>query len=224
MNLFRITPAIDGIDRMDEFLKDHFVSMGWKGIGDLGKVGAEELPARMARLAEALGLSDGERGRMQEEISAFVHRMRDGDYVLVPSGDVVHLGDLGDYYYVEEADSEYPGTAHRRGVTWLNKIARGELNIAVTNWLDGPGEVAVFDRPFAEAELAHWIDHPFGAAHRLPRPEQVDSRTSAQSPDCPERVDPQTVAEALDILRLALRSEDPERRERAAIAILNYAK
>ncbi|MFC5700757.1 hypothetical protein ACFPVX_05665 [Cohnella faecalis] len=227
MNLFRMTSLIEGIDRMEEFLENNFVCMGWKGIGDLENVGAEELHTSLAGLTEACERSDRERGMLQAEISAFVHTMRDGDYVLVPAGDVVHLGDLGDYYYVEETDSEHHGTVHRRGVTWLNEIAKAELNEEVREWLDGPGEIAIFDRPAAETGLAHWIDHPFGAAHKLPRPEAGDSRTSAQphaTMPRSEKVDPQLVAEALDILKLALRSEDPERRERAAIAILNYAK
>ncbi|MDT3426700.1 hypothetical protein J2Z22_002234 [Paenibacillus forsythiae] len=37
-------------------------------------------------------------------------------------------------------------------------------------------------------------------------------------------MDTKTIEEALEVLKSALRSEDPDRRERAAAAILGYAR
>ena len=95
MKLFRIISNPQGIDRMEQFLKDNFVSIGYPGLGDLENVGKDELKDR---LAEAYDYQDRELTGRLEEIISFVHIMQDGDYELVADTEFVYLGDLGDYY------------------------------------------------------------------------------------------------------------------------------
>ncbi len=119
------------------------------------------------------------------------------------------LGDVGDYFYVESSDTGEDGTCHRRGVTWLRRIPRSELNDLVQGTLDAPGRLKLFAYPSQLAQLDRWLAP------------QLDNKPS--DGDLPQ-VDRETIAEALAVLKAALRSDNPDRRERAAVAILRYAK
>jgi len=206
MNLYAIKPESLGIDRMKEFLKDNFVSIGYPGLGDLEKTSKEEIRDRLADVSRAKGW---ELAQSLKEVEMFVHRMQDGDYVLVPENEFVYLGDVGDYFYVESSDSDDDGTCHRRGVTWLKRIPLSELNVSVREWLGGSFGIAGY--PYSTARLEEWI---------LPLLAGTDPKAAEPA----ALVDPDTIREALDILKQALRSEDPDRRERAAAAILRYAR
>jgi predicted Mrr-cat superfamily restriction endonuclease len=206
MNLFQMKSKPHGIERMAEFLKDNFVCIGWPGIGDLGHVDKEELEDRLAQVYKYQGQ---ELANQLEAVSAFVHTMQDGDYVLVADNDCVHLGDVGDYYYIEEFDTQEDGTCHRHGVTWLTSIPRSELNAEVQELLRQSGTITKFEHPFSMAQLERWSSNHEGIA-------PMTGKTS--------NVDPQTIEEALQILKKALRSEDADRRERAAVAILQFAR
>jgi len=198
----RLNPAFEG--RFERFLEDNYVSIGCPGIGDLEGADRDEIERRL------IGL-DGDAGpelrKAAEEIHLFASGVRDGDYLLFADGDTVVLGDVGDYFYVESADVPEDGACHRRGVTWLHRIARSELNGLVQDMLDASGIVQSFPYPFQLAQLDRWLS-PQGVQPAADRP----------------KVDDETIAEALEVLKTALRSDDPDRRERAAAAILHYAK
>ncbi|BBH22970.1 hypothetical protein Back11_43150 [Paenibacillus baekrokdamisoli] len=212
MNLFQMRLDSHGVKRMAEFLKNNFVGMDWPGIGDLENVSKDELKKRLAYInyVEGQELLD-----QLEEVSTFVHVMQDGDYLLVTDKDAVHLGDLGDYYYLDRFNTEEDEEAaaanlcHRRGVTWIKSLLREELHAELQQFLIHPVAVAKFERSISQEQLERWMS------------KSNESKQEAGSPMC---VDAQTIEEALDILRKAMRSEDVDRRERAAIAILQYAK
>jgi len=135
MKLYAIRPYGLDVDRWKTYLKDNFVSLGYPGIGDLENAGREAI---RERLAEVYGYSGGELDARTDELALFAGGIRDGDAVLVADGEQAYLGDIGDYYYVEEADDPEDGTCHRRGVTWLRRLARTELNELVTRLLEAP--------------------------------------------------------------------------------------
>ncbi|QMV42741.1 hypothetical protein [Cohnella cholangitidis] len=210
MNLYRLESNPCGVDRMKRFLEDNFVSIGYPGIGDLEDVGDSELKDRLTKVYKYEGQELADR---LNEIAVFVHAMQDGDYVLVVENDSVHLGDVGDYYYVETSDTMEDGLCHRRGVTWLNRIPSSELNDYVREWLSSPGAIAEFEYPLSSAQLDGWVSPNLSAQSQMPV--VADHRV---------HVDRETIEEALEILKQALRCEDADRRERAAAAILRYAK
>ncbi|MFC4599880.1 hypothetical protein [Cohnella hongkongensis] len=199
----RLNPAFEG--RFGKFLEDNYVSIGCSGIGDLEGAGRDEIEDRLARIS---GYSGRELSQSAEEIHLFASGVRDGDLILFADGDTVMLGDVGDYFYVESSDVPEDGACHRRGVTWLHRIARSELNGLVRDMLDAPGAIKTFPYPIQLAQLDRWLSPRTGEPPSEGRP----------------RVDDETVAEALAVLKEALRSGDPDRRERAAAAILRYAK
>ena len=206
MNLFQMGSKPLGIERITAFLQDNYVSIGYPGIGDLENIGTEEL---RDRLIHTYQYSEAELTRHMQAIQMFVHTMQDGDYVLVVEEEWVHLGDLGDYFYNECFDNTDNGTCHRRGVTWLKSLPFMELNKGVQQFLRESGVIAQYKGPLPSARLDLWI---------------MGSTASEQTEMNSVWVDEKTVAKALHILKEALVCDDVERRERAAIAILQYTK
>ncbi|MCL6605473.1 MAG: hypothetical protein K6T94_21625 [Paenibacillus sp.] len=206
MNLYQMKSNPYGIEQISKFLEDNFVSIGLQGIGDLENV--EESQVR-ERLEAACGSKDQELRKQLEMVSLFVHTMQDGDYVLVVEQDFVHLGDLGDYFYDELSDTAATGLCHRRGVTWLTRIPLVEMNSEVQELLAQTEMISQFKYPLARAQLNQWSSNLLGS-----------ERVTAKS----VQLDEETIAQAIEILKKALHSDDEERRERAAIAILQYVK
>ncbi|WP_313640357.1 hypothetical protein MHH52_10865 [Paenibacillus sp. FSL K6-0276] len=206
MNLFKIGSKPLGIERITAFLEDNYVSIGYPGIGDLENISIEELRDRLLRTYQ---YSELELTEHLQDIHLFVHTMQDGDYVLVCDGDWVHLGDLGDYFYNELFDAPNIGTCHRRGVTWLKSLPMTDLNAGVKEFLSDSGAVKQYKGPMPCARVDLWI---------------TGSSDSEQAANNRVHVDEETLSMALGILKEALVSENAERRERAAIAILQYAK
>ncbi|MBY3620306.1 hypothetical protein HGO21_12190 [Acinetobacter sp. CUI P1] len=206
MNLFKIESKLLGIERITAFLQDNYVSIGYPGIGDLENISMEEIRDRLLRTYQ---YSELELTEHMQAVQLFVHTMQDGDYVLVCDGDWVHLGDLGDYFYNELFDAPDIGTCHRRGVTWLKSLPKIDLNAGVKEFLSDSGVVKQYKGPMPSARVDLWI---------------TGSSDSEQAVSNRVHVDEETLSVALDILKEALVSENAERRERAAIAILQYAK
>lgn len=218
MNLFQMKSHPHGIDRMKLFLEENFVCIGWPGIGNLEGVSKEEL---RRRLVLVYGDDPHELASRLGAIGLFVHAMQDGDYVLLADQDAVYVGDLGDYYYVDEYDNDQDAMCHRRGVTWLARIPRVELNAEVQELLRHRGTITRFQHPFAAAGLDRWIAAQ-QQAPILPASPPKAQRTASPA-SAASAVDAQTIGQALGILKEAMESSDPERRERAAAAVLLYA-
>lgn len=203
MNLFQMKPYRNGTNRMAEFLKENFISYECWGIDDLSNVGKDQLKELLAQ-----SLEEGELAERLEELNIFVYGMQDGDFLLAVDEDTVHVGDMGDYYYIESYDPDEDAICHRRGVTWLKTIRREELNKELRKFIDRSGVISQYGKPVTAEQMEHWLTGGEGTGKQ----------------DGPNAtVDDDTVAEALDILKAAMRSEDTERRERAAIAILQYS-
>ncbi|MEK4350122.1 hypothetical protein [Paenibacillus sp. FSL R5-0475] len=206
MNLFQMGSKPLGTERITAFLEDNYVSIGYPGIGDLENISKVDLRDRMIHTYQ---YSELELTEHIQAIQLFVHTMQDGDYVLVCDGDWVHLGDLGDYFYNELFDAPDIGTCHRRGVTWLKSLPITDLNAGIKEFLSDSGVVKQYKGPMPSARVDLWI---------------TGSSDSEQAVSNRMHVDEETLSMALDILKEALVSENAERRERAAIAILQYAK
>lgn len=207
MSLFGV--RLDGTRSglIKSFLEENYVCAGDPVVGDLETSGKEDIRSRLAasgayqgqELEEALGSLD-----------TFVNVMQDGDYVLIADEEWVYLGDLGDYFYDSREESVEGGTAHRRGVTWLKSLPRTAVNSAAQALLASDQEVTRYSGVLPAARMDLWLAN--------------SSAVDGETAHSPARVDEATIAEALAVLSAALHSPDAERRERAAAAILHYAK
>ena len=213
MKLFALTTEINGSNQMSDFVRDCFVCLFCPGVGDLEGLNENEL---MAVLTEAGQAKNGGKQHEAESgqnemrlggIKTFVMDMEDGDYILIGNGEEVYWGDLGDYYYVEQADQPDDGSCHRRGVTWLKGMPHQEIPDAFKLLLDQAKPIAKYVEEISHAQMEFWLS---------PTPRQTDNREAAD-------VDVESIEMALDILKGAMQHGDAERRERAAAAILNYA-
>lgn len=239
MNLFRISPFVQGRSRMEDFLRDCFVSMGYPGIGNLEHADESEVSKRLKRVYgyEGTGLR-----RALADVDTFVKGMEDGDYVVVSTQGNVWLGDLGDYYYRDDYDSPEEATCHRRGVTWLGVLPESALNPLLRDFVSTSNEaevanIASFPLPVDLAGLelfaaqspggnvsgfANAVEAESNGIHSL---QSAVNRSGAHAKErSGAQVDEETLREAITVLRDMLRSDDSELRARAAIALLEYAK
>ncbi|MEK4329215.1 hypothetical protein MKX70_25570 [Paenibacillus sp. FSL R7-0312] len=191
------------------FLEDNYVCAGDPVIGNLESSGREDIRSALV----ASGAYQEQELELEEALSSldtFVNVMQDGDYVLIADEEWVYLGDLGDYFYDARQESVEGGTAHRRGVTWLKSLPRTAVNSAVQALLASDQEVTRYSGVLPAARMDLWLAD--------------SSAGDMETAHSPARVDEATIAEALAVLKAALHSPDAERRERAAAAILHYAK
>ncbi|MFC5468266.1 hypothetical protein ACFPPD_06000 [Cohnella suwonensis] len=201
MRLYRMKANPEGASRLPEFLEGNYVCFGRPGIGELDRISKAEL---INKLAAEHRLTGQELERQTVEYSVFAHSMQDGDYLIVDDGERMHLGDMGDYYYVDRFDNAEDRSGHRRGVTWLRSLRREDMHPDLLAFLDREGEIGMFERAVTPDEMEMLLTKPAAFAS--------------------EWIDEETIREALGILKAAMRSEDAERRERAAIAILQAAR
>ncbi|OKP84790.1 hypothetical protein A3844_18580 [Paenibacillus helianthi] len=207
MKLFQVKTEPLGVERVQEFLEDNYVCIGYTGVGDLEYAGKEEMRKRLILAGTGEG---AELDAALDHLQIFVHDMQDGDYVLIADEEWAYLGDLGDYFYAGTFDSAEDGRCHRRGVTWLKSVPLAMLHHTLREWLTEAEVISQYTGTLPGARLDLWITES-----------TTESLVSAKTAG---KVDDEMVAEALAVLKAALQSEDAERRERAAIAILQYAK
>lgn len=207
MNLYGVNLEQLGSGLLKPFLEDNYICAGYPGLGDLEHTDREEIGNKL--------LAAGYQGQALEEakasLDAFVNAMQDGDYVLIADEEWVYLGDLGDYFYDDLHDGAEDGTAHRRGVTWLKSIPRDAVNPSVKELLAAERRVTAYPGVLPAARIELWLGDDSAGSGTV-------AATSAV------QVDEATVAAALAVLKAALHSADAERQERAAVAILQYAK
>ncbi|WP_419876094.1 hypothetical protein [Candidatus Pristimantibacillus sp. PTI5] len=206
MNVFLLNPGLHGAKHIPVFLKENYVGFAWPGMGDLENVSSPEWQKQAVQAYKAEGQTLLE---ILEEIGSFVYGMQDGDYLFVTDGDYVHLGDLGDYFYVESQEADEEVLNHRRGVTWLKSVPKAETHPELKSFLNRGAKIAKLESSVSQEQLEYWMTNS-----AKPRPEAAISA----------RVDEETIARALDLLKEAMSSGDADRRERAAIAILQFAK
>ncbi|WP_172253848.1 hypothetical protein [Saccharibacillus deserti] len=235
MNLFRMSPFVGERSRLDDFLRDCFVSIGYPGIGSLENAEAAEVSKRLNRV---YGYEGNVLKSRLGSVEAFVRDMNDGDYVLLPCGGRTWLGDLGDYYYRDDYDSKEEATCHRRGVTWLGVLPTAALSPALREFLRAAesgqvedGTVARFALPAEQAGLEAFAAQAPGGMlpgfkpEALPAPERESEVQQAEAcGSAAALVGEETLKEAVAVLREALHGGDPLLRVRAAEALLRYAK
>lgn len=120
-NAWVVRPKPHDINRLDEFLNQDIVAVGWPRMDDLRGCSKQDIKAR---LDEVYGQSSHELGQNTGQIDRFVNEMSVGDLVVVPSGGNIYLGEItSKYNFVEKKATEREGYPHQRDVDWYHNGA-----------------------------------------------------------------------------------------------------
>jgi predicted Mrr-cat superfamily restriction endonuclease len=216
MQMFQMKSRPHDHDRLQQWLKEGFVNIGWPNLGDLTSVTKEELKERLS--GAPYNYSGQVLANQLGTVSAFVHTMQAGDIVLVMENDGwVRIGRVGKYRYVSQYDTDKEGMCHQRPMEWLEVLPKDELNEEVRELLRNRGAVTKFKYPTEVAKLDYIIYFESILEGVEPHENAYKTALNYTEDDLP-----MLKRKALNVLVEALNSSDLDRRERAAMAILQY--
>ncbi len=222
-------------DRTKQFLSENIVAIGYPGIGDLsGKTAGQikELLNKAWQDNSKISIGLGAR-----TVIGFAVDIRPQDFVVAPDGNVVHIGVItSDYFYdaANESEEEYP-YPHQRRVRWLEKnLPRHHL----------PPELQSKLRNFATladiSDFKHELIGLVGCADEAEFYQKINQpQLSLLRADNGNNTPPGVIKGPLepagatfdDLVKLAkkvleedLKSDDPERRFKAAVEVLRLSK
>lgn len=200
MNIFQIKTQPHGTERIDLFIKQDFVCIGYPGIGDLTNADKDEIRDRLNKKYKWTG---SQLGNHLGTVNVFVNSMKKDDVVLINENEWVHIGKLDDYKY--DNNFEVEGMCHRRSVVWLGKVKRDNLNEYVRELLRNRSIVTKFKHPADIAELDKAL---------------ANNPTQATNINLDEEI----LTRAIQVLNDALQSGNEEIRVKAAVGLLQYSK
>ncbi|MGL5934397.1 MAG: restriction endonuclease [Cetobacterium sp.] len=111
-----------GINRLQYFLENNVVGIGWPGIGTLEDiVSREDVKSKLKSAGYTAGKTALSIGQAAGTIYRFACEMKAGDYVLVPNGSHIFVGKVLEDkpVYLEAFDKDDEGFCHQRKVEWL---------------------------------------------------------------------------------------------------------
>lgn len=197
-------------EMLDEYIKENYISIDVPWLQeDMELISWEQLCSMFAEAS------------VSEELRLFVYEMNDEDLILASDGDRAYLGDLGDYYFVagehqdQPQSEQLPPRLHRRGVTWLQGVDKSKAQQKLLKMMPDSETLVRLAQSVTIEEVESFMMEKPQADHLI---ETADNSFISCA------VDAATVCEAIQVLKQALKSEDAERRERAAIALLQFAK
>lgn len=199
MNIFQMKAKPHGHDKLDEFLSQDYVCIGWPGIGDLTGVSKDEIRERLASKYEETG---HKLGYSLGQVNAFVNTMEENDIVLIRNKEMVHIGEVGEYQYKEEFDNDADGLCHRRSVEWGEVVPFSKLKTDIQGFVKNRHTISQFPEEIESEDIEAFL-----------------YKKEALTKDEGEKLDV-LFKEALDILQEELKSENPDRRLKAASALI----
>lgn len=195
MIIFQMKAKPHGHEKLNDFLKEGFVCIGWPEIGDLNQVDKDEIRTRLENAYDYKGHT---LGYNLGQVNAFVNVMKKGDLVLIKDRDKVHVGTVGDYYYEKQYDNKVDGLCHRRNVEWQESVNFEDLQKDLQSFVKN----------------RHTISQ-FSGTRQLEAFSDLFTVRDVIEKEDRERLDG-LFSDALDILEAELKSEDPDRRLKAA--------
>lgn len=198
MNIFQLKTQPEGIERVDQFVNEGFVCIGYSRLHDLTNSDKYEI---RVELKEKYGYEGSRLGNHLGNVNAFVNTMKIDDVVLIVENEWVHIGKLKEYEYLDEYKLD--GMCHRRKVHWLGKVRKDNLNENVRELLRNRSIVTKFKHPSDLAGLDEAL---------------VGDGSSNNAVN----IDGSLLRRVLSILEAALDSENEQIRVNAAIELLRY--
>lgn len=199
MNIFQIKTKPHGIERFNEFISENFICIGWPGIGNLQHENKDEIRTRLENRYNIIG---HKLGNALGQVNTFVNTMKKDDVVLIGEREWAYIGIVGDYKYEQCFDNDIDGMCHRRTVEWINKILIKDLNSSIQKLLSNRNTICQYPETIKSSELDAYI--------------KKQSHVSVENSLRLEEL----FSNALDVLEAELKSEDPERRLKAATELI----
>jgi len=195
MTIFQMKAKPHDHEKLNDFLTEGYVCIGWPGIGDLSHVDKDELRTRLQTAYDYKGHT---LGYNLGQVNSFANVMKTGDTVLIKDKETVHVGTVGNYYYEKKYDNDEDGICHRRKVEWHESVALEDLQEDIQSFVKNRHTIS----QYSGTRKLSGLEDLFIARNVIENEER-------------ERLD-SLFNDALNILETELKSEDPDRRLKAA--------
>lgn len=212
MNSWLVRPNPIQKDRMKEFLDKGIIAIGWPRIPNLLSKGKPEIKELLLQeYPEKYTNNSTTLGNITTIVDAFVNQMDFGHYVVVPHGDDIYVGKIiGKYQYDATKANEVEGYPHQRKTEWLvGPISRDDLPQDLRSSLRAQMTIVNLRHRQAQIDLLLGI----GAVMSVPMEQEVIVGGIGD-----------LLGDALKVLQAELESEDPDRRLKAALAVMKLKK
>ena len=196
--VFQLKTKPDGIYRLDSFLSENFICIGYPRLNDLSNTNKDMI---RDMLTEHYSFSGGLLRVHLSTVNTFVNTMNPGDFVLVKEGDFINVGKIGEYFFDPKYVSE--GMCHRRNVVWIAKFKKKDLRSDVLSLINNMNTIS---------RLKDIIDNEYDLLENKPN----------INPDIEIKDD--LIIKSIKVLNDALNSSCEEIRVKAACSLLNYFK
>lgn len=144
INVWMVRPIPNETNRMQEFLTDNFIAIGYPMGHTFKGMEYEQIKASLESKGKGLGIGN---------VNTFVRVMKPGDLIMVPNSNNsnkrdVYIGKINSHYmYVPEVDKDEEGSGypHQRGVQWYfdkQPLLRSELPEEIRGSLRYPKTIA----------------------------------------------------------------------------------
>lgn len=205
MSLWMVRSFPGQIDRMVEFLEQKIIAVHW-GIGDLTGCNTKE---EVAKVVGQANLQPRDASLKTGLLNRFVNQMKTEDYCVVPYNDVFYTAQIkSDYYY----DSTSEKFEHQRKVEWLfdgEPFSREEL----------PEQIQASLK--SQLGLVDLTQHLSIFIKYLNRKQGIDTGEDFELNNNEIDLELKSLLlDALMIIKDEINSDDPDRRLKAAIAIM----
>lgn len=163
-----------GQDRVDQFLDDGFIAIGYPHLGDLSKKSADDIQHLLEENKEYNKAYNTPRKMAMavSPLNRFVNDIELGDYIIVPDEEDIYLGIVtGDYDYIEELDNDIDGYPHQRKVDFKLHLKRYHLDEDLRNSLR------------ATMTLANLTEHIESVEKLIPKADKLESKNTIESAD-----------------------------------------
>lgn len=194
------------IERMDVFINEDVVAIGWTATGSLKGATKEDIRESL----KALGYEGQSLSTNLGMVNAFIRVMKPGDLVLIREGKIVHIGEVDEYSWEEKYVDMH--MAHTRPVKWLTQVPFEELNASIQSLLKNIKTIARYPGTFEESELGKYLPE----MNTNPEPSSTQALSEEKE---------KLMANTIEILKdLANNATDEKVRLEAAKELLSYLK
>lgn len=201
-------------DRMTEFLEDNIIAVHW-GIGDLTGCTTKQ---DIAKIVAKANLQPRDASLKTGLLYRFALQMKVGDYCIVPYNDVFYTGIIRSDYYFDPNSQKFE---HQRKVEWLfdgepfsREILPKQIQTSLKSQL-GLADLSQHEAIFKRG-INKWNSmDELGILDLFDKPEESDEG------DLIGEQLSSLLNDALKIIEDEIKSDDPDRRLKAAIAVLD---